>query len=165
MWSKEKKEARHLCPPWRQLRGKLMISLINSNTNATGIGLHLWEIDLEFAPGLPPEDPTRSSCGARLPLISSRNAASSPPGPRLPPRYRGQPVRRPQQQRPCLPCPWLQGSGDGRSAACPRPRIFPHDVLPCLACQICDHARRGFDPNSNLDDVSSYKKIRSGRHT
>ena len=31
-----------------------MISLVNSHTNATRIGWHLWEIDLRFAPGLPP---------------------------------------------------------------------------------------------------------------
>ena len=33
---------------------KLMVSSINSHTNATSIGWHLWEIDLRFAPGLPP---------------------------------------------------------------------------------------------------------------
>ena len=31
-----------------------MVSLVNSHTNATSIGWHLWEIDLRFAPGLPP---------------------------------------------------------------------------------------------------------------
>ena len=41
-------------PPWRQDRGKLMVSLVNSHTNATRIGWHLWEIDSRFAPGLPP---------------------------------------------------------------------------------------------------------------
>ena len=41
-------------PPLRQLMGKLMVSLVNSHTNATRIGWHLWEIDLRFAPGLPP---------------------------------------------------------------------------------------------------------------
>ena len=41
-------------PPWRQPMGKLMVSSINSHTNATSIGWHLWEIDLRFAPGLPP---------------------------------------------------------------------------------------------------------------
>ena len=41
-------------PPWRQPRGKWMVSLVNSDTNATRIGWHLWEIDLRFAPGLPP---------------------------------------------------------------------------------------------------------------
>ena len=29
-----------------------MVSLVNSHTNATRIGWHLWEIDLRFAPGL-----------------------------------------------------------------------------------------------------------------
>ena len=43
-----------LTPPWRQPRGKSMVSLVNSHTNATGIGWHLWEIDLRFSPGLPP---------------------------------------------------------------------------------------------------------------
>ena len=41
-------------PPWRQPRGKSMVSLVNSHTNAIRIGWHLWEIDLKFAPGLPP---------------------------------------------------------------------------------------------------------------
>ena len=31
-----------------------MLSLVNSHTHATRIGWHLWEIDLRFAPGLPP---------------------------------------------------------------------------------------------------------------
>ena len=31
-----------------------MVSSVNSHTNATRIGWHLWEIDLRFAPGLPP---------------------------------------------------------------------------------------------------------------
>jgi len=37
-----------------QPRGKWMVSLVNSHTKATRIGWHLWEIDLRFAPGLPP---------------------------------------------------------------------------------------------------------------
>ena len=41
-------------PPWRQPRGKSMVSLVSSHTNATRIGWHLGEIDLRFAPGLPP---------------------------------------------------------------------------------------------------------------
>ena len=41
-------------PPWRQPRRKWMVSLVNSHTNTTRIGWHLWEIDLRFAPGLPP---------------------------------------------------------------------------------------------------------------
>jgi len=41
-------------PPWRQPRGKTMVSLVNSHTNATSTRWHLWEIDLRFAPGLPP---------------------------------------------------------------------------------------------------------------
>ena len=31
-----------------------MVDLVNSHTKATRIGWHLWEIDLGFAPGLPP---------------------------------------------------------------------------------------------------------------
>ena len=31
-----------------------MVSLVNTHPNATRIGWHLWEIDLRFAPGLPP---------------------------------------------------------------------------------------------------------------
>jgi len=30
-----------------------MVYSVNSHTNATRIGWHLWEIDLRFAPGLP----------------------------------------------------------------------------------------------------------------
>ena len=41
-------------PPWRQPRGKPMVSLVNFHTNATRIGWHLREMDLRFAPGLPP---------------------------------------------------------------------------------------------------------------
>ena len=37
-----------------QPRGKSMVSSVNSLTNATRIGWHLWEIDLRFAPGLLP---------------------------------------------------------------------------------------------------------------
>ena len=39
-------------PPWRQPRGKSMVSSVNSHTNATRTGWHLREID--FAPGSPP---------------------------------------------------------------------------------------------------------------
>ena len=42
-----------LSPPWRQPRGKWMVSLVNSHTNATRIGWHLWAIDSRFAPGWP----------------------------------------------------------------------------------------------------------------
>ena len=44
-------------PPWRQPRGKSMVSSVNSHTNASRIGWHLWEIDFKFAPGLrkPPQ--------------------------------------------------------------------------------------------------------------
>ena len=36
-------------PPWRQPRGKWMISLVNSHTNATSQKWHLWALDLIFA--------------------------------------------------------------------------------------------------------------------
>ena len=42
-------------PHWRQPRGKWIVSLVNSHTNATSKRWHLWEIELRFAPGLPPE--------------------------------------------------------------------------------------------------------------
>ena len=32
----------------------MVVSAVNSHTNASRIGWHLWEIDLMFAPGLPP---------------------------------------------------------------------------------------------------------------
>ena len=45
------REGYYAHPPWRQPRGKWVVSLVNSHTNATGIGWHLWEIGLRFAPG------------------------------------------------------------------------------------------------------------------
>ena len=43
-------------PPWRQHRGKWVIYLVSSHTNANSKRCHLWEIDLRFAlnstPGL-----------------------------------------------------------------------------------------------------------------
>ena len=36
-------------PPWRQPRGKEMVSLANSHTNATSKRWHLWEIDSRVA--------------------------------------------------------------------------------------------------------------------
>ena len=33
---------------------QMMVSLVNSHTNATRIGWHLWEIDIRVSPGLPP---------------------------------------------------------------------------------------------------------------
>jgi len=53
-------------PPWRQPRGKSMVYLVNSHTNATRIGWYLWEIDLRFAPGLPP-GLARSNCAWTAP--------------------------------------------------------------------------------------------------
>jgi len=45
-----------------------MVSLVNSHTNATRIGWHLWEIDLRFAPGLPPGWRTRVFVAATMAL-------------------------------------------------------------------------------------------------
>ena len=45
---------REQLPPWRQPRGKWMVSLVNSNSSATRIVWNMWEIDLRFAPELPP---------------------------------------------------------------------------------------------------------------
>jgi len=42
-----------------------MVSLVNSLTNATRIGWHLWEIDLRFAPGLPPGWLTKGCSGVQ----------------------------------------------------------------------------------------------------
>ena len=39
-------------------QGKWMVSLVNSHTHATTKRWHLWEIDLRFAPGLPPGWPS-----------------------------------------------------------------------------------------------------------
>jgi len=36
-------------PPWRQRRGKWMVSLVNTYTNANPKRWYLWEIDLRFA--------------------------------------------------------------------------------------------------------------------
>ena len=36
-------------PPWRQPKGKWMVSLVNSHTHATSKRQHLWDIDLRFA--------------------------------------------------------------------------------------------------------------------
>ena len=41
-------------PPWRQPRGKQMVSLVNSCSNATSQRWHLLETDLRFGPWLPP---------------------------------------------------------------------------------------------------------------
>ena len=63
----ERRDARQGAPPWRQPRCKSMVSLVNSHTNATRIGWHLWEIDLRFVPGLPPGwrqlRPVERGCG------------------------------------------------------------------------------------------------------
>ena len=35
-------------PPWRQPKGKWMVSFVNSHTNTTSKGWHLWEIDFKI---------------------------------------------------------------------------------------------------------------------
>ena len=62
-------------PPWMQPRGKWMVSLVNSHTNATSIGWHLWEIDLRSAPGLPPRWGS-SSPGRTLEIVQQSGHAS-----------------------------------------------------------------------------------------
>jgi len=45
------RETPALCPgkpPWRQPRGKWMVSLVNSHTNTTSKRWHLWEIDFRL---------------------------------------------------------------------------------------------------------------------
>jgi hypothetical protein len=49
--------------PWTQLRGRRIVSLVNSHTNAASKRLHLLEIDLRFAPGLRPGWRTRGRRG------------------------------------------------------------------------------------------------------
>ena len=74
--------------PWRQPRGKPIVSLVNSHTNATSKRWHLWEIDLRFAPGLPPgwlrggiTSWALSRCALRPPsiLLSSNRRSFEPP--------------------------------------------------------------------------------------
>ena len=66
-------------PPWRQPRGKWMVSLVNSHRNATRIGWHLWEIDLRFAPELPP------GRGERAPRMRALGTLSPEAGPSFEP--------------------------------------------------------------------------------
>ena len=40
-------------PPWRQPRGKLKVSVVNSRSDATRFGCHLLEIDSSFTPASP----------------------------------------------------------------------------------------------------------------
>ena len=57
-----------------------MVSLVNSHTNATRIGWHLWEIVLIFAPGLPPGSGCTSfflaACCAFLLSVTASRACS-----------------------------------------------------------------------------------------
>ena len=54
-------------PPWRQPRGKWMVSSVTSHTNATRIGWHVWEIDLKFPLYSTPGWRWRAAC-AQVPL-------------------------------------------------------------------------------------------------
>jgi len=47
--------------------GNWMVSLVNAHTNAIRIGWHLWDIDLRFAPGLPPGWMRLNAPGVRVP--------------------------------------------------------------------------------------------------
>ena len=76
-------------PPWRQPRGESMVSSVNSHTNATRFGWHLWEIDLRFAPGLPPGWPAftlallcalESHCSLRCSILCRSHRACSATG-------------------------------------------------------------------------------------
>jgi len=69
-------------PPWRQPRGKTIVSLVNSHANATSKSQHLWEIDFRFAPGLPPWWYRGAECPAALATIP-KAAAPFLPGPVL----------------------------------------------------------------------------------
>jgi len=51
-----------------------MVSSVNSHTDATRIGWHLWEIDLIFVPGLPP------GWGARMTSLVAPAESVSPSG-------------------------------------------------------------------------------------
>ena len=63
----------------RQPRGKLMVPFVNSHEHATRIGWYLWDIDLRFAPGLPPGWLSKSiSCFANLPLNPQTSPRRSP---------------------------------------------------------------------------------------
>ena len=97
----------------------MIVSLVNSLTNATRIGWHLWEIDLRFTPGLPPGKVVNtldrgharpfaggfkrhfcedlSTSGDKCPQNGSKNEATAPrtglgcsrEGPRAEPRLEG----------------------------------------------------------------------------
>jgi hypothetical protein len=49
-WNRTLAKSLSGCPPLRQPRGNLMVSLVKSHANAIRIGWHLWEIDFRFAP-------------------------------------------------------------------------------------------------------------------
>ena len=57
-----------------------MVIQVNSHTNATRIGWHMWEVDLNFAPGLPPRSgdrPPPSTSSARLALHLGDNPGTN----------------------------------------------------------------------------------------
>ena len=65
-------------PPWRQPKGKWMVSVVNSHTNTTSKRWHLWEIDLRFA-----LNPTPGWLKARLSPEFSGHTHSSHPAPHI----------------------------------------------------------------------------------
>ena len=68
--------------PWRQPRGKIVVSLVNSHTNATRMGWHLWVINLIFVPWSPPGWRLQQSYRGTSPVKNS-------PPPQDPPRTPG----------------------------------------------------------------------------
>ena len=72
--------------------GKLTVSLVHYYTNATRTGWHLWDIDLRFAPGLPPGWGTRT----RTPPRTCTRPRGQPWGPHTPTHVWGRVLETPQ---------------------------------------------------------------------
>jgi len=70
-------------PPWRQPRGNSMVSLVNSHTNATRIGWHLWEIDLK-GPKICPWVASRVVWRLHLQSVTGRGGCRARYNPALP---------------------------------------------------------------------------------
>ena len=116
-------------PPWRQPRGNLMVSLVNSHTNATKIGWHLWEIDSRFAPGLPPGWSQGAEAGTSravpFPWEGSRQNRNTRriPGQREP--HPGRVLPLPNTSTVCLLPSQGAGAGTGRAVPPAPPRTAP----------------------------------------
>ena len=112
-----------------------MVYLVNSHSNATRIGQHLWEIDLRFDPGLPPG--WRHPAAVRAPIPRRRRGA-------LPRRWRGKVL--PRRRRGGGGVPTAKGAhakgddrrGGGFLCACMAP-----DGEGCTRAS--DHAPPGTD--------------------